>query len=64
MPDYPKYFPTVVGLSPSTMKHVKPADLKALCEAFLELTTVEPLHPSASIAEAWEAWRKKHAPSA
>lgn len=54
MPDYPQFHATVVGLSPSLMKHLHPSDLKALVECFKQHTGVDVLNPIArSAAEVW-----------
>ena len=46
MPDYPYFQSTPVGLSPRNMKMFLPEDLKALCEAFRQLTGMDPLGES------------------
>jgi len=59
--DYPRCFPTIVGLSPSRMKTLRQEDVMALCEAFRQLTGCNPLGP-VLIAEAWRNFQLKTMP--
>ncbi len=56
--EYPRFFQTIVGLTPSRMRQYTPADMEALFNAFQCLTLEDPLADGAKPAEIWEAFKK------
>jgi hypothetical protein len=52
------YHTAIVGLSPSKLCQFTPEDMRALCEAFRELTGVDPLHDTTAPAAVWDAMKQ------
>jgi len=56
--EYPKFFWSTVGVSPSIVKQLSPADMEALINAFHVLTGADPLGAEKSPGLMWEEWKR------
>lgn len=58
---YPHFFPVVVGVAPDKIKTLHPLDMRALCEAFKELTGIDPLQDGVTAHKVFQngAWRRQ-----